>query len=145
MHARYVTSVLAGLAGGILVVFSQALATDATAWVAFGLGIVLMVLAAIPTLFRDRHIVGIGLDGLTAGLGAWTIVASLVFAGSTVEWLTFAEGVGFVLLSVLGLTLNQVLLARRVYHAVPLPATGSAPIASRVSTGADEVRSPVAA
>jgi hypothetical protein len=42
----------------------------------------------------------------------WAIVASLVFTGATVRWLSFAEGLGFVLLAVGGLTLNQVRYGR---------------------------------
>jgi hypothetical protein len=121
MHARYITSVLAGLAGGFVVVASQAFATGTIAWLAFALGIAMVVLATVPVLFGERRITGLALDGLGALLGAWTIVASLVFSGATVKWLSFSEALGFVALAVGGLTLNQVRLARRAHRAVQVP------------------------
>jgi hypothetical protein len=41
-------------------------------------------------------------------LGIWTIVASLIFAGPTVLWLSFAEALGFVALGFIGLTVHEV-------------------------------------
>ncbi len=121
MHARYTTSVLAGLAGGFVVVASQAFASGTTAWLAFALGVAMVVLATIPAVFGERKPVGLVLDGLGAVLGAWTIVASLVFSGDTVRWLSFSEALGFVGLAVLGLTLNQVRLTRRAHGTIQVP------------------------
>jgi hypothetical protein len=150
MHARYVTSILAGVAGGFVVVASQAFASGTTAWLAFGIGVGLLALAAIPVLFGDRGIVGWALDGVWGILAVWTIVASLVFSGSVVKWLSFGEGAGFVALAVLGLTLNQVRLARRLRLASP--ATFTAPVATPASApalvstpAAEEARPAVAA
>jgi hypothetical protein len=50
-------------------------------------------------------------------------VASLIFTGDTVRWLSFSEAAGFVALAVAGLTLNQVRLARQAHVATTLPAT----------------------
>lgn len=113
MHARFITSVLTGLAGGFVVTASQAFSSGTTAWLAFAFGIGLLVLAAFPILFGDRGTAGLALDAAGALLAIWTIVASAVFSGELVKWLSFAEGAGFVLLAVGGLTLNQIRLARR--------------------------------
>jgi uncharacterized membrane protein len=123
MHARYITSVLAGLAGGFVVVASQAFASGTTAWLAFALGVGMVVLAPVPVLFGERKVTGLALDGLSAVFGAWTIVASLIFTGDTVRWLSFSEAAGFVALAVAGLTLNQVRLARQAHVATTVPAT----------------------
>jgi hypothetical protein len=111
MHARYATSVIGGLAGGFVVAASLAFTTGTTAWLAFGVGAGLLVLAATPVLFGERDLRAIALDVAGAALAAWTVVASLVFAGQTVKWLSFAEGAAFVLLAVGGLTLDHVRLA----------------------------------
>ncbi len=89
MHARYVTSVLAGVAGGFVVVASQAFVPGTAAWLAFAIGVGFLVTTAIPGLFGDRGYVGLALDGVGAVLAIWTIVASLVFNGNVVKWLSF--------------------------------------------------------
>jgi hypothetical protein len=120
MYARYVTSVISGLLGGLVVVASQAFLSGTTAWLAFALGVGLLILAPLPALFGDRGIVGWVLDGVTSLLAIWTIIASLVFSGDVVKWLSFGEGAGFVLLALGGLTLNEVRLARRAHLARPV-------------------------
>src|ERR1700683_5298914 len=111
MYTRYVSSVISGLLGGIVVVASQAFLSGTTAWLAFALGIGLLILAPLPALFGDRGMVGLALDGVSSLLAIWTIIASLVFSGDVVKWLSFGEGVGFVVLAVGSLTLNEVRLA----------------------------------
>jgi hypothetical protein len=142
MHARYVTSALAGVAGGFVVVSSQVFVPGTAAWLTFGIGVGLLVAAAIPVLFGDRGIVSLSLDGIGAVLAIWTIVASLVFTDDTVKWLSFGEGAGFVALALAGLTLNQVRLARRI--ASLAPAAGQAPVLV-AAPASDEVRTAVAA
>ncbi len=111
MHARFVQSSLLALAGGFVVVASQAFTAGVTAWIAFALGIGAIVAAAVPSVFGARRWV-LALDAVTGVLGAWTVVASLVFSGGVVRWLSFAEGAGFVALALAGSTVDHVLLAR---------------------------------
>lgn len=108
MNTRFVTSILLGLGGGFVVVASQAFAAGTIAWLAFGIGIGLLLVALTPAMLGERRLVALGLDGLTAALAAWTIVASMVFTGTLVTWLSFAEGLGFVAAMLGGLVLNQV-------------------------------------
>jgi len=105
-----------------VVVASQVFATGTTAWLAFALGVAMVVGATIPALFGERRIVGLALDGVGALLGVWTIIASLVFSNQTVKWLSFSEALGFVALAIGGLILNQVRLTRRSTAATPVPA-----------------------
>lgn len=108
MNTRFVTSILLGLAGGFVVVASQAFLAGTVAWLAFGIGIGALVVALTPAILGERRPLALGVDGLTAALAAWTIVASMVFSGATVTWLSFAEGLGFVAAMLGGLVLNQV-------------------------------------
>ena len=71
---------------------------------------------------RGRGNVQRGIDGLIGGLGAWTIVASLVFSGTVVTWLGFASGAAFVGLAFVGLTLHE-LYTERVVHSIEVRAT----------------------
>jgi hypothetical protein len=125
MHTRFVNAVITGVAGGFLVTASQAFVTGTTAWLAFAFGIGLLVAAAIPVVFGDRDRAGLVVDGVSGLLAVWTVVASVVFSGDVVKWLSFSEGAGFVLLALASLTVNQVRLTRRVHAATPIQrATG---------------------
>ena len=119
MHTRFVTSFITGVAGAFVVVASQAFVAGTTAWLAFAIGIGLLVLSAAPALSGERRIVGLALDGLGGLLAIWTIVASVVFSGDVVKWLSFGEGAGFALLAAGGLVLNQVRLTRLAHAAAP--------------------------
>ena len=55
--------------------------------------------------------------GLGSVLGAWTIVARLVFAPVTALWLGFASATAFVALGLLGLTAHE-LTTERVVHSL---------------------------
>ena len=114
MNSRFLTNIGLALLGGFLVVVSQAWSVSVFMWVMLGAGIAAMALAAslgIPGRGRSQR----GLDGILGVLGAWTIVASVVFSGSVVTWLGFASGVAFVELAVIGLTLHE-LYTERVVH-----------------------------
>jgi hypothetical protein len=113
MHTRFATSIVGAVAGGVLVAISLALATGTTAWVAFGIGLAIMALSVVPALLGERRPFGLLLDGTSAVLAVWTVVASVVFTGSVVKWLSFGEGAAFAALAFGGLILNQVRLVRR--------------------------------
>jgi hypothetical protein len=114
MNSRYLTNIGLALMGGFLVVVSQAWSVSVFMWVMLGIGAVAVALSASVALPRRGGAQRI-LDGITGLLGAWTIVASLVFAGSVVTWLGLASGVAFVVLAVIGLTIHE-LYTERVVH-----------------------------
>lgn len=121
MNSRYLSNIALTIAGAFLVVVSQVWAAPTFMWLMFGIGIVALVLAgagAIP----GRGIVQRTLDGAIGILAAWTIVASLVFSGSTVIWLGFASAVAFVGLAVIGLTLHE-FYTERVVHSLEVRGT----------------------
>lgn len=70
--------------------------------------------------------------GLVAVLGAWTIVASLVFVPTTAATLGFASALGFVALGVVGLTAHE-LTTERVVHSLEVEESEGArrPLADR--------------
>ncbi len=114
MSTRYLSNAALGVAGGFLVVASQAFTYPTFEWLAFAIGIVAVGLSAGIAL-KGRGNVQRGLDLLTAGLGAWTIVETLIFTGATNTWLGFASGAAFVALALAGLTAHE-LSAERVVH-----------------------------
>jgi hypothetical protein len=105
---RYLSNAAIALFGGFVVVASQAFAPAVTAWLAFAIAIAILVVAGVSQLQRGRGIVQRILDGVTGLLAAGSVIASLVFVGPAVMWLSFAAGAGFVLLAFVGLTLHEI-------------------------------------
>jgi hypothetical protein len=120
MNSRYLTNALLAIVGGFTVIASQVWLPATFMWLMFSAGVLAVVLSSAVAL-RGRGLVQRGLDGLTAILGAWTIVASLVFTGSVVTWLGFGSGAAFVALAFVGLTLHE-LYTERVVHSIEVRA-----------------------
>jgi hypothetical protein len=120
MHTRYITNVLLAVAGGFLVVVSQAFAAPVFEWVMLGVGVIAVLIGG-AVVVSSRGRAQRGLDVITGILGAWTIVASLVFAGSAMTALGFASGLAFAALAIAGLTLHE-LLTERVVHSIEVRA-----------------------
>jgi hypothetical protein len=114
MNSRYLTNIGLAIMGGFLVVVSQVWSVSVFMWVMLGIGVAALALAG-GIAVRGRGATQRALDGIIGLLGAWTIVASLVFSGSVVTWLGFASGVAFAALAVIGLTLHE-LNTERVVH-----------------------------
>lgn len=108
MSMRYLSNAAIALFGGFVVVASQAFAPAVTAWLAFAIAIAVLVVAGVSQLQRGRGVVQRILDGVTGLLAVGAIIASLVFVGPAVMWLSFAGGLGFVLLAFTGLTLHEI-------------------------------------
>jgi membrane-associated phospholipid phosphatase len=114
MNSRYLTNIGLSVMGGFLVVASQVWAPSVFMWLMLGGGVAAVALAAGIAIPR-RGLSQRALDGIIGVLGAWTIIASLVFSGTVVTWLGFASGAAFVALAVTGLTLHE-LVTERVVH-----------------------------
>ena len=118
MNSRYLTNVALMVAGAFLVVASQAFSSSTFEWLMFGVGVLAVVISSAIVL-SARGLAQRGLDALIGIVGAWTVVASLEFTGSTVTWLGFASGAGLVALALIGLTLHE-LRTERVVHSLDL-------------------------
>jgi hypothetical protein len=116
MNSRYLTNIALLLAGAFLLVTSQAFGVTVFEWLMLGVG-VLAVLLSAAIVAPGRGLPQRSLDGIIGILGAWTIVASMVFAGAAVTWLGFASGAAFVALALVGLTLHE-LITERVVHSI---------------------------
>jgi hypothetical protein len=120
------------IAAGFLVVATQAsFSAPTVAWLTFGIAAGLTPLGAYMLISRStiaQRVVG----GVVAALGAWTIVASLVFVPATVVSLGFASALGFVALGVIGLTAHE-LTTERVVHSLGFdqPQASRRPLANR--------------
>src|ERR1700684_253230 len=81
MNSRYLTNAALAVIGGFTVVASQVWIPATFEWLMCSAAILAVTLSTSVAL-TGRGNVQRGLDGLIAVLGAWTIVASLVFSGS---------------------------------------------------------------
>jgi len=115
MNSRFLTNSALTIAGAFTVVASMVWAPTTFMWLMLGAGILAVALSGAVAV-RGRGTAQRALDGVIGILGAWTIVASLVFGGSAVTWLGFASGVALAGLAFAGLTLHE-LSTERVVHA----------------------------
>jgi hypothetical protein len=119
MSPRFITNMALALAGGFLVVASQAFSPGRTGWLAFGIGIGVVVVLGAAQLDSERGSIQRALDLAAGGLAIWTIVASVVFTGTTLTWLSFGEALGFVAVALAGLTAHE-LSSERIVQAVAM-------------------------
>jgi hypothetical protein len=120
MSTRFMTNALIALMGGFVVVISVAFRPAVTAWLAFAMGIAVLLILALAQSDRSRGIVQRLLDASGAALAVITIIFSLVFHGATVRWLSFAEALAFVGLAYGGLVINEVAEWRAEHGLAPL-------------------------
>lgn len=116
MSSRFLSNTALSIAGAFAVVASQVWAPATFMWLMFAVGVLAVGLAGAIAL-KGRGNAQRALDGTIGILGAWTIVASLVFSGSVVTWLGFASGAAFVGLALTGLALHE-LYTERVVHSI---------------------------
>ena len=115
MSIRYLHNLATGLAAGFLVVATLVFSPIVASWLTFAIAAGITVAALATIALPATGLVQRTLSGVTVALGAWTIVASLVFAPVTAAVLGFASALAFVGLAVAGLTAHE-LTAERVVH-----------------------------
>ena len=118
MSTRFVSNMLLALAGGFVIVATQAFAPPVVAWIAFGVtGIGVLVLMAATALAAGRGHIQRTLDAVAAALAAWTIVETLVFSGMVMVWLTLGTAAALVAIAAAGLIAHE-LSTERVVHSL---------------------------
>jgi hypothetical protein len=114
MSSRYILNTLSLIAGAFLVVASRVFTGGPLEWIGFGVSAAVVVGAvgglALATL--PRHRVGFG---SLATVAAWSAVAALIFTGSTLGWLIFADAVAIAAVA-LGALLVHEFTTERVVH-----------------------------
>ena len=122
MSQRFISNVALAIAGAVVVVSSQALSSSLTGWVTFGVSLGALALLAVVQRDRARGRIQSGLDAGTGVLALWSAVASVVYTGSTLTWLSLAEGIGFVGLAAAGLVAHELRTERIVHQFEAIPA-----------------------
>ena len=105
---RFSSWLVVGIAAAFLVVATAAFSTAVTVWLAFGISIGTLAVSA-GVAYRYRNDVASLVLGLIAVVvSVWTIVASLVFTGTTVESLVLASSLAMSGLAIAGLTAHEI-------------------------------------
>ncbi len=122
MSERFISNVALAIAAAVVVVASQAFSSTVTGWLTFGVS--LGVLALLAVVQRDRARGGLQrmLDVGIGALALWSAVASVVYTGTTLTWLSFGEAIGFVGLAVVGLVAHELKTERIVHQFEAIPA-----------------------
>jgi hypothetical protein len=106
LSSRFVLDNLFVIAAGFLAVATMAWTIGVAHWVAFAVSVAILLLAGVsavlvPTLARK---IGHGVIGLAA---AWSIIAALVFSGTALTWLVFADAILVGVLALADLTAHE--------------------------------------
>jgi hypothetical protein len=117
MSQRFISNVALAIAGAVVVVSSQAFSASVTGWLMFGISLGVLALLAVAQRDRARGGIQSLLDAGIGVLALWSAVASVVYSGMTLTWMSFAEGLGFVALGVVGLIAHE-LQTERVVHSL---------------------------
>jgi hypothetical protein len=92
LSSRFVLDNLFLLAAAFLVVASMAWSAGVAGWTAFGVSTGITVIAATSAALASRPLRKLG-HGVVALAGLWSLVAALVFSGSVLTWLVFADAI----------------------------------------------------
>jgi hypothetical protein len=106
LSSRFVLDNLFVIAAAFLAVAAMTWTIGVAHWVAFAVSVAVLVLAGlsailVPTLARK---VGHGVIGLAA---VWSLIAALVFSGTALTWVVFADAILVGVLALADLTAHE--------------------------------------
>lgn len=140
IHSRFAGNMLVAVGGVFLAIVSRIWAAGTVEWIGVGIGALAVLIGLGAMAATARGMSERGIDLLVAVLGAWTIVASLVFSGATLLNLALWEGIGLALLGAVGLIAHEQTTERVVHE---LEVTHRAEVEEgRAETPASEARTP---
>lgn len=117
MSTRFLSNAVIALLGGLVVVLSMGLSSATViGWVAFGIAIGVAAISVLSQLDTHRGMTQRLLDAGEVAVAGTLIAVSVVFAGTTLIWLAFALGLGFVGVAFAGLTLHEVESWRAIHE-----------------------------
>ncbi len=115
LSSRFLLDSLFVLAGAFLTVASMAWAANTAGWTAFGVSAGVAVLAAASAAMAKKgsRRLGHGLIGLVA---LWSVVAALIFSGTALTWLVFADAIAVGVLALADLAAHEATTERIVHQ-----------------------------
>ena len=115
LSSRFLLDSLFVVAGAFLTVASMAWAAGTAGWTAFGVSVGITVLAAASAALAKKgsRRLGHGLIGLVA---LWSVVAALIFSGTALTWLVFADAIAVGVLALADLAAHEATTERIVHQ-----------------------------
>ncbi|MHB1538748.1 MAG: hypothetical protein ACYCUM_13430 [Solirubrobacteraceae bacterium] len=120
MTARFVSNLVTLLAGAFLTSAALGFAASSIGWLGFAVGCVVATTVLLAFTLPGRGLAQRALDCSITALSAWTIVASRSFGGATLHWLSFAAGVGLLVLATVALIVHETLVELALRRTVAL-------------------------
>jgi hypothetical protein len=108
------------LIAGFGVVATQVWAGKTLEWLFIAIGALTILISAADASVANK--IQRGFDGVMALLGAWTIVAAVVFTGSTLKWVSFTDACALAVLATAGLLIHE-MSTERVVHELSVTTT----------------------
>jgi heme exporter protein D len=118
---RFISNLALAIAGAVVVVSSQTFTASLAGWVTFGVSLGALALLAVVQLESARGLIQHLLDAGIGALALWSAVASVVYNGTTLTWMAFAEGIAFVALALAGLVVHEIETERAVVALETVP------------------------
>src|SRR5260370_41720565 len=103
LSSRFALDNLFVIGGAFLAVAAMAFSASVAGWTGFGVFTGITVLAAVSAALTRRTGRKAG-HGLVALAGLWSLISSLVYSGSALTWLVFANGIAIAVVALADLT-----------------------------------------
>jgi hypothetical protein len=92
-------------------------------WLGFGVSTGLAVFAATSAVLARQAGQRIG-HGLLAAVGLWSLIAALIFTGTTLTWVVFADAIALAALALADLAVHEA-TTESVVHRLEVTGTGT--------------------
>ena len=114
LSARFMLDSLFVVVGGFLAVASMAWSAGTAGWMAFGMSTGVAAIAAVSAALAKKtgHRVG---HSVIVLVGLWSLFAALVFSGSALTWLVFADAIAVGVLGLADLAMHEA-TSERIVH-----------------------------
>jgi hypothetical protein len=123
LSPRFVVDNLFVIGGAFLAVSAMAFSASVAGWLGFGVSAGLTVFAATSAVLARQAGQRIG-HGLLAAVGLWSLVAALIFTGTTLTWLVFADAIALAALALADLAVHEA-TTESVVHRLEVTGTGA--------------------
>lgn len=107
LSLRFALDNLFVLGAAFLAVSAMAFSAPVAGWLAFGVstGVAVVAAASMATARRAGQRIGHGVVGLVA---LWSLIAALIFSGSTATWLILADAIALGVVALADLAAHEV-------------------------------------